>query len=173
MFWIDDLEIDNELDGGGNLPSEILHKWVTKACESLDDLDVAEAGLKAKIAERQSELATVQDRREKRKAYIMRYLEQLPEKELIVNGDKFKLIESKATKVDIIDESSIHTNYCKYTMTTDFAGFVKIPEIKLFGEVKISIDKTKIKADCDNGVEVAGTKIVPIAPTLKKNNKGV
>lgn len=174
MNWIEDLEIDvMEVEGRDNLPSEVLHKWALAACQSFDDLDVAEAGLREKIAQRQEELALVMARKERRRAFIMRYLADMPNKEIVVNGDKFKLVESKATKVEIVDQDLIPTNYCKYTITTDYNGFTQIPDIKLFGDVKIAVDKTKIKADSDNGIGIMGTEIVQIAPSLKRNGKGI
>jgi len=174
--WLDDADLQ-ALDSGDiqdNLPADVLHKWALKAADSFDSLDVVIAGLESKIAEFQEYLKAVKDRKEKRKQYLIRYLLQLPDHELVAGVDKYKAIESTATKCEVKDKALVPNNYCKYTITTDYAGLKSIPDdVFVIGTVKIEPDISKIKADSQKGVEIAGTEIVPISASLRKNNKGV
>lgn len=174
--WLDDADLQ-ALDSGeiqDNLPAEVLHKWALKAADSFDSLDVVIAGLESKIAEFQEYLKAVKDRKDKRKQYLIRYLLQLPDHELVAGVDKFKAIESTATKCEVKDKSLIPQNYNKYTLTVSYSDLQKIPDsVEPFGTIKIEPDIAKIKADSQKGVEIAGTEIVPISASLRKNNKGV
>lgn len=174
--WLDDPELQ-DMDSGeiqDNLPSEVLHKWALKAADYFDSMDVVIAGLESKISEFQEYLKEVKERKDKRKQYLIRYLLQLPEHELIAGVDKFKAIESSATKCEVRDKSLVPQNYMKYTLTVSYSDLQKIPDsVEPFGTIKIEPDISKIKADSQKGVEIAGTEIVPIAASLRKNNKGV
>lgn len=174
--WLDDPELQ-DMDSGeiqDNLPSEVLHKWALKAADSFDSFDIILTGIDSKLAELQEQKKAIQERKERRKAYLIRYLLQLPDKELIVGVDKFKAIESSATKCEVRDKSLVPQNYMKYTLTVSYSDLQKIPDcVEPFGTIKIEPDISKIKADSQKGVEIAGTEIVPISASLRKNNKGV
>jgi len=174
--WLDDPDLQ-DMDSGeiqDNLPAEVLHKWALKAADSFDSMDVVIAGLESKISEFQEYLKAVKERKDKRKQYLIRYLLQLPDKELIAGVDKFKAIESTATKCEVKDKSLVPHNYNKYTLTVSYSDLQKIPDsVEPFGTIKIEPDISKIKADSLKGVEIAGTEIVPISASLRKNNKGV
>jgi hypothetical protein len=176
MYWLDYSELE-ELDSGEikeNLPVEVIHQWAVKAAESFDSLDILLAGIDSKISEYAERKAAIQKMKDNRKAFLLRYVSQLPDKELVVGVDKFKVIESTATKCEIADAEKVPQSYCKFTFTTDYSGALQIPaSIKLFGEVKAVPDITKIKDDSKKGVEIAGTEIVTAKPSLRKNNKGV
>ena len=174
--WLDYPDLD-EIDSGRekeNLPTEVIHKWALQAAESFDSLDILIAGIEAKQEELAQRKETLQKQKENRKAFLLRYIAQLPDKQLVMGVDKFKVVESSATKLEVTNPELVPDAYKKYTFTTDYAGASHIPaNIKLFGEVKAAPDVSKIKEDYAKGVEIAGTELVQAKPSLRKNNKGV
>ena len=176
MSWLEYEDL-NDLDSGeitDNLPTEVLHRWAIRAAESFDSLDILQVGIDAKITELQERKAAIQKQRDNRKAYLLRYVSQLPDKELVVGTDKFKVVETTATKCEIVNLDMVPDGYKKYTFTTDYAGASKVPaDITLFGEIKAVADITRIKADSKKGVEISGTEIITAAPSIRKNNKGI
>jgi len=157
-----------------NLPTEVIHKWALQAAESFDSLDILMSGIDNKITELVQRKEQIAKQKQNRKAFLLRYIAQLPNKQLMVGVDKFKVVESSAKKLEVTSPESVPDNYKKYTFTTDYAGAVKIPaNIKLYGEIKAVPDVSKIKNDYEKGVEIAGTELVKAAPSLRKNNKAV